>query len=90
MPVVETFTEMLQSGASSLASYLAAHVLLCLVPAFFIAGAMTALVSNFFLSHGPWTLYQMIAWYLEWNQFNKPPKTPKALRLLRAFCNCNI
>ena len=27
-----------------LASYLAAHVLLCLVPAFFIAGAMTALV----------------------------------------------
>jgi uncharacterized membrane protein YraQ (UPF0718 family) len=35
---------MLQSGAGSLASYLAAHVLLCLVPAFFIAGAMTALV----------------------------------------------
>lgn len=35
---------MLQSGASSLASYLAAHVLLCLVPAFFIAGAMTALI----------------------------------------------
>jgi uncharacterized membrane protein YraQ (UPF0718 family) len=33
-----------QSGASSLASYLAAHVLLCLVPAFFIAGAMTALI----------------------------------------------
>jgi hypothetical protein len=29
---------------SSLASYLAAHVLLCLVPAFFIAGAMTALI----------------------------------------------
>ncbi|MGD8397866.1 MAG: permease [Anaerolineae bacterium] len=35
---------MLQSGADSLASYLAAHVLLCLVPAFFIAGAMTALI----------------------------------------------
>ena len=35
---------MLQSGASSLASYLAAHVLLCLVPAFFIAGAMMALI----------------------------------------------
>jgi uncharacterized membrane protein YraQ (UPF0718 family) len=35
---------MLQSGAGSLASYLAAHVLLCLVPAFFIAGAMTALI----------------------------------------------
>jgi uncharacterized membrane protein YraQ (UPF0718 family) len=44
VPIAETVVEMLQSGASSLASYLAAHVLLCLVPAFFIAGAMTALV----------------------------------------------
>jgi hypothetical protein len=35
---------MLQSGLHSLFSYLAAHVLLCLVPAFFIAGAMTALI----------------------------------------------
>ena len=34
----------LQSGATSLAAYLAAHVLLCLLPAFAIAGAMTALV----------------------------------------------
>jgi uncharacterized membrane protein YraQ (UPF0718 family) len=34
----------LQSGFASLASYLAAHVLLCLVPAFFIAGALSALV----------------------------------------------
>ena len=34
----------LQGGAASLASYLAAHVLLCLVPAFFIAGALSALV----------------------------------------------
>jgi energy-coupling factor transport system substrate-specific component len=25
-------------------------------------GAITPLVSNFFLGHGPWTLYQMIAW----------------------------
>jgi uncharacterized membrane protein YraQ (UPF0718 family) len=44
MSIVECVVEMLQSGASSLASYLAAHVLLCLVPAFFIAGAMTALI----------------------------------------------
>ena len=36
--------QLLQSGLSSLASYLAAHVLLCLLPAFFIAGALTALV----------------------------------------------
>ena len=34
----------LQSGFASLAAYLAAHVLLCLVPAFFIAGALSALV----------------------------------------------
>ncbi|HSR32865.1 MAG TPA: permease [Anaerolineae bacterium] len=44
MSAVEWIVTMLQSGASSLASYLAAHVLLCLVPAFFIAGAMTALI----------------------------------------------
>ena len=30
----------------------------------FAVGAITALVSNFFLGHGPWTLYQMIAWGL--------------------------
>ncbi|MBN8464581.1 MAG: permease [Dechloromonas sp.] len=33
-----------QGGLASLASYLAVHVLLCLVPAFFIAGALSALV----------------------------------------------
>ncbi|PKN91410.1 MAG: permease [Chloroflexi bacterium HGW-Chloroflexi-6] len=32
------------SGLGNLASYLAAHVLLCLLPAFYIAGAMTALI----------------------------------------------
>ncbi len=30
----------------------------------FAVGAVTALVSNFFLGQGPWTLYQMIAWGL--------------------------
>jgi len=35
---------LLQGGLGNLASYLAAHVLLCLLPAFFIAGALTALV----------------------------------------------
>ena len=34
----------LQAGAGNLAAYLAGHVLLCLLPAFFIAGAMTALI----------------------------------------------
>ena len=35
---------LLQSGLGNLCSYLAAHVLLCLLPAFFIAGGLTALV----------------------------------------------
>ncbi len=35
---------LLQSGFGNLAAYLAAHVLLCLLPAFYIAGAMTALI----------------------------------------------
>ena len=36
--------QLLQGGLGNLASYLAAHVLLCLVPAFFIAGGLTALI----------------------------------------------
>ena len=36
--------DILQGGLGNLASYLAAHVLLCLLPAFYIAGAMTALI----------------------------------------------
>ena len=34
----------LQAGLGGLASYLAAHVLLCLVPAFFIAGGLASLI----------------------------------------------
>lgn len=37
-------SSLLFSGLSNLTSYLAAHVLLCLLPAFVIAGAMTALI----------------------------------------------
>jgi hypothetical protein len=36
--------ELIRGGFTNLAAYLAAHVLLCLIPAFFIAGAMTALI----------------------------------------------
>jgi uncharacterized membrane protein YraQ (UPF0718 family) len=36
--------QLLYGGLGNLAAYLAAHVLLCLLPAFFIAGAMTALI----------------------------------------------
>ena len=35
---------LLQTGMGALAAYLAAHVLLCLLPAFFIAGALSALI----------------------------------------------
>jgi uncharacterized membrane protein YraQ (UPF0718 family) len=35
---------LLQTGLGSLAAYLAAHVLLCLLPAFFIAGALMVLI----------------------------------------------
>ena len=41
---MEFALKLFNGGAGSLASYLAAHVLLCLVPAFFIAGAMAALI----------------------------------------------
>ena len=36
--------QLLNGGAGNLAAYLGAHVLLCLLPAFFIAGAMAALI----------------------------------------------
>jgi uncharacterized protein len=42
--VSEFLLSLLTGGLGNLAAYLAAHVLLCLVPAFYIAGAMTALI----------------------------------------------
>lgn len=44
MNIAETIIHLLQSGLGGLAAYLAAHVLLCLLPAFFIAGALAALM----------------------------------------------
>ncbi len=44
MNILSFLTDLLYSGLGNLASYLAAHVLLCLLPAFYIAGAMTALI----------------------------------------------
>lgn len=44
MNVLPFVTELIYSGLGNLAAYLAAHVLLCLLPAFYIAGAMTALI----------------------------------------------
>jgi uncharacterized membrane protein YraQ (UPF0718 family) len=42
--ILEVLARLLQTGLGSLAAYLAAHVLLCLLPAFFIAGALSALM----------------------------------------------
>jgi uncharacterized membrane protein YraQ (UPF0718 family) len=44
MDTIPTAVSLLQSGLGNLAGYLAAHVLLCLLPAFFIAGGLAALV----------------------------------------------
>jgi uncharacterized membrane protein YraQ (UPF0718 family) len=41
---IALIAKLVESGAGNLAAYLAAHVLLCLLPAFFIAGGMTALI----------------------------------------------
>jgi len=40
------FAEVLNSGISALLEYLSAHVLTCLIPAFFIAGAISVFVSQ--------------------------------------------
>jgi len=42
--LISYLTGLLQAGLGGLAAYLAAHVLLCLLPAFFIAGALAALL----------------------------------------------
>jgi len=44
MEILSYLIKLLQGGLGNLAAYLAAHVLLCLVPAFFIAGGLAALV----------------------------------------------
>ncbi len=52
---------LLHSGVGNLAAYLAAHVLLCLLPAFFIAGAMAALIPKASITH--W-LGRNTSWYV--------------------------
>lgn len=41
---MDTVLNLISGGAGNLAAYLAAHVLLCLMPAFFVAGGMAALI----------------------------------------------
>lgn len=44
MNIIDYVGGLIQTGLGSLAAYLAAHVLLCLLPAFLIAGALAALI----------------------------------------------
>lgn len=71
---------LLQGGLGNLASYLAAHVLLCLLPAFFIAGAMAALIPK-----------EMITRFLgrKVSKFTSYPAAVAAGSLL-AVCSCTI
>jgi uncharacterized membrane protein YraQ (UPF0718 family) len=76
----DTFAELLYGGLGNLAAYLAAHVLLCLLPAFFIAGAMTALIPK-----------EMVTRYLGRNtpKFISYPAATAAGFLL-AVCSCTV
>ncbi|MFX0062287.1 MAG: permease [Candidatus Hermodarchaeota archaeon] len=42
--IIQTLIAMIQSGIAALVDYLSFHVLLCLIPAFFIAGAMAVFI----------------------------------------------
>ncbi|MFX1254120.1 MAG: permease [Promethearchaeota archaeon] len=42
--IIQTLMAMIQSGIAALVDYLSFHVLLCLIPAFFIAGAMAVFI----------------------------------------------
>ncbi|MCJ7703810.1 MAG: permease, partial [Anaerolineales bacterium] len=68
------------SGLGNLAAYLAAHVLLCLLPAFYIAGAMTALIPK-----------ETVTRYLGRNtpKFISYPAAAAAGFLL-AVCSCTV
>ena len=43
---MDFFVDLLKGGVAALADYLSAHVITCLVPAFFIAGAISAFLSQ--------------------------------------------
>jgi uncharacterized membrane protein YraQ (UPF0718 family) len=80
MDVVAIMQGMLQGGLASLGAYLAAHVLLCLVPAFFIAGGLTALVPR-----------ESVTRYLGWDapRYVAYPAAAVAGSTL-AVCSCTI
>jgi hypothetical protein len=77
---MDTLLRLLSSGVGNLAAYLAAHVLLCLLPAFAIAGAMTALIPK--------------ASITRWLGRNRPYRVSfpaaAAAGTLLAVCSCTI
>jgi uncharacterized membrane protein YraQ (UPF0718 family) len=77
---LELFSRLFISGLGNLAAYLAAHVLLCLLPAFYIAGAMTALIPK-----------ETVTRYLGRNtsKFISYPAAAAAGFLL-AVCSCTV
>lgn len=80
MDLINEIIKLLQGGLGNLASYLAAHVLLCLLPAFYIAGAMTALIPK-----------EIITRYLGRNtpRYISYPASAAAGFLL-AVCSCTV
>lgn len=78
--IIEFITRLLAGGLGNLAAYLAAHVLLCLLPAFYIAGAMTALIPK-----------ETVTRYLGRNtpKFISYPASAAAGFLL-AVCSCTV
>ncbi len=78
--ILNIITGLLYGGLGNLAAYLAAHVLLCLLPAFYIAGAMTALIPK-----------EMVTRYLGRNtpKFISYPAAAAAGFLL-AVCSCTV
>jgi uncharacterized membrane protein YraQ (UPF0718 family) len=78
--VLNTIITLLYGGLGNFAAYLAAHVLLCLLPAFYIAGAMTALIPK-----------EMVTRYLGRNtpKFISYPAAAAAGFLL-AVCSCTV
>jgi len=78
--ILDFVARLLGSGLGNLAAYLAAHVLLCLLPAFYIAGAMTALIPK-----------ETVTRYLGRNtpKFISYPASAAAGFLL-AVCSCTV
>jgi uncharacterized protein len=70
----------LNGGAGNLAAYLAAHVLLCLLPAFAIAGAMTALIPKAAITR----------WLGRHTPVHRSYPAAAAAGSLLAVCSCTI